>query len=72
VIRQLNLKNNKTGTAHYLEFIQIPNVFLRHIAGDGVSRATKGITNATVISKVIATEMRQTDMDGPIRVLRER
>jgi hypothetical protein len=34
-----------------LEYIKVPKVFFLQIMGVDVSRATKGITNATVISK---------------------
>jgi hypothetical protein len=39
-------------------YTKIPNVFFLHITGDDVSRATKGITNATMISKAIVSIMR--------------
>jgi hypothetical protein len=34
-----------------LEHTKIPKVSLCHITGDDISMATKGITNATMVSK---------------------
>jgi hypothetical protein len=36
-----------------LEYTEIPNFSSRHIMDDDVSKATKGITKATMVSKAI-------------------
>jgi hypothetical protein len=47
-----SLYNNNIGNVYSLEYIRIPKCSLRHIMGDDVNRTTKGITKATVLSKV--------------------
>jgi hypothetical protein len=42
---------NKIGKGYSLEYTEILKVFFSHITDDEVSRATKGIKNATIIRK---------------------
>jgi hypothetical protein len=46
--KQIIIISNKTGKVYSLEYTKIPKVFS---TGDDVSRETKVITNATMVSK---------------------